>query len=84
MLVIRRRAGESFRIGNDIVVQVLEVSPTRVKIGIQAPREVAVLRSEQLASEEENRRASASLPLTSGVVRGLFQPKPSAFGLVRE
>ena len=77
MLVIRRRAGESFQIGVDIVVQVLEVSPTRVKLGIQAPREVPVMRSEQLASVAENRRASESLPLTPGVVRGLFQPKPS-------
>jgi len=75
MLVIRRRAGESFQIGDDIHVQVLEVSPTRVKLGIQAPREVAVMRSEQLASIEENRRASASLPLSSGAVRVLFPAK---------
>ena len=53
MLVIRRRAGESILIGADIEIQVIDITSSRVKIGIRAPRQVPVLRKEiQLAGEE--------------------------------
>lgn len=46
MLVITRRAGDSIQVGGDIEVTVLEVSGNTVKIGINAPRELDVHRSE--------------------------------------
>lgn len=58
MLVIRRHAGESIRIGADIEIQVLEITPTRVKLGIAAPAEVAVMRKEVALISEENRIAA--------------------------
>ncbi len=46
MLVLTRRLGESIRIGNDIVVTVVDVRGDQIRIGIDAPREVAVNRQE--------------------------------------
>ena len=57
MLVIRRRAGESFVIGDNVEVEILEIAATQVKIGIRAPREVAVLRKEIYLTAEQNRSA---------------------------
>ena len=46
MLVLSRHEGESIRIGDDIVVRILHLSPTTVRVGIEAPRTVNVARSE--------------------------------------
>ncbi len=58
MLVIRRKAGESVLIGADIEIQVIDITPSRVKIGITAPRQVPVLRKEIRLTGEENRAAA--------------------------
>ena len=61
MLVLQRRIGQSIKIGDEIEVVVLEVSGDHVRLGIEAPREVRVLRNELLeAVQAENRRAAAS------------------------
>jgi carbon storage regulator len=60
MLVIRRRGGESFVIGSDIEVEVLEIEGSQVKLGIRAPREVPILRSEVARTREANRAAAES------------------------
>jgi carbon storage regulator len=46
MLVLNREVNESISIGDSITVTVLGVEGGRVKIGIQAPREVLILRAE--------------------------------------
>lgn len=47
MLVLSRKVGESILIGKDIEVKVLSIDADgRVKIGIDAPREVKVIRKE--------------------------------------
>jgi carbon storage regulator len=46
MLIITRRCGETFEIGNDVKVMVLGVKGNQVRIGIDAPKEIAVHRSE--------------------------------------
>ena len=58
MLVIRRRSGESVWIGDKVEVEILEIEGSQVKIGIRAPREIAVVRSEIHLTAEENRAAS--------------------------
>ena len=54
MLVIRRRAGEAVQIGADIEIQIIEVSPNRVKLGISAPRDIPVARKEAHLTRERN------------------------------
>jgi carbon storage regulator len=46
MLILTRRAGEALRIGNNIEVTVMAISGSQVRIGINAPREIAVDREE--------------------------------------
>lgn len=62
MLVIRRRAGESVLIGDNVEIQVTEIGPTRVKLCITAPREVVVMRKEVKLTREENLAAGRELP----------------------
>ena len=61
MLVIRRRAGESFLIDGDIEVEVLEVSGTQVKLGIRAPKETLILRREVYLTAQQNQVASRGI-----------------------
>ncbi len=60
MLVTRRRAGEAIRIGGDIEIEVLEIGPNWVRLGVKAPRETAVWRREQEAVRDENRGAASA------------------------
>jgi carbon storage regulator len=71
MLVIRRRAGESLFIGDGVEVKILEIGPSQVKIGIEAPREVTVLRSEVRQTQEANR--AAALPASPESVKNLLK-----------
>ena len=58
MLVIRRRAGDCFLIGDNIEIEVLEVGATQVKLGVRAPKEVPVIRKEVSLTWQANRAAS--------------------------
>ena len=60
MLVVSRRAGESVVIGDDVTVSVLEVRGDVVRIGIDAPRSVAVHRSELLQQLAQSNKEAAS------------------------
>ena len=46
MLILTRRVGESLKIGDDVSVTVLSVNGNQVRIGIDAPKDVAVHREE--------------------------------------
>ncbi len=46
MLVLTRKINEKIRIGPDIVISVVSVSENQVKIGIEAPASVKILRDE--------------------------------------
>ncbi len=60
MLIIRRRRGESITVGDEVEIEILETSPTQVKLGIRAPKSISVLRKEILVTREQNRVASGS------------------------
>jgi carbon storage regulator len=60
MLVISRQPGDSLLIGEDIKITVLEVSGDRIKIGIDAPRSIPVMRTEVLDTLRSNLEADQS------------------------
>jgi len=69
MLVLTRKRNESVRIGDDIVVVVLDLKDDVVKLGIEAPPGQKILRSELYqAVREENTRAAR---LDQGVLEKL-------------
>jgi carbon storage regulator len=70
MLVMRRRAGESFLIG-DVEIQVLEVGGSRVKLGIRAPESMAIVRRELQITRNENLAAAQSV--NEGVIQSLLK-----------
>jgi len=46
MLVLTRRTSESIMIGDDVEVMILSVAGDKVRVGIQAPRDIPVFRTE--------------------------------------
>ena len=55
MLILTRKIGESIVIGDDIIVKVVETGKNSIRIGIDAPREIIVLRQEVFESiQKEN------------------------------
>lgn len=58
MLIITRKKDESLMIGDDIEVTVLKLEDGSIKLGINAPKEVTILRKELYeAVKEENKKA---------------------------
>ncbi|PAD22767.1 carbon storage regulator CsrA [Terribacillus saccharophilus] len=58
MLVLTRKVGESVKIGDDIELKVLSIDGEQIKLGIDAPREIAIHRKEvYLSIEQENSAA---------------------------
>lgn len=61
MLVISRKKGESFLIGDNIEITVSKIEEGTVKLSISAPRNITILRKELYDEvEKENKSAAAS------------------------
>lgn len=82
MLIIRRRRGESITVGDEVEIEILETSPTQVKLGIRAPKSVPVLRKEILVTRELNRAASGSAAVDDQLNKIAEQYRTSATALV--
>lgn len=51
MLILTRRAGETLRIGDDVEVTVLGVKGNQVRVGIEAPKIITIIREELLTRD---------------------------------
>lgn len=71
MLVLQRRKGESLQLGNDIKITIVETGTDTVKLAIDAPRDIKILRSELLEAIAENKKAAAEVP--PAVLNELFK-----------
>ena len=60
MLVLTRKSNQSIMIGDDIEVSVLSVMGEKVRIGIQAPRDIPVFRKEVYLEIQEERSRDLS------------------------
>jgi carbon storage regulator len=69
MLILTRRVGETVMIGNEVTVTVLGVKGNQVRIGVNAPKDVAVHREEiyERIKREEDRDSRSSAPVAKVV-----------------
>jgi len=63
MLILTRRVGETITIGSEINVTVLGVSGAQVRVGIDAPKDVAVHREEVYARIQAEEPGAARSPV---------------------
>ena len=61
MLIITRRPGEKIMLGDDTVIEVIEVSGSSVRVGIAAPKSVPVYREEIWRAVKDENEAAAAL-----------------------
>jgi carbon storage regulator len=64
MLILTRRVGETLMIGNNVTVTVLGVKGNQVRIGVNAPKDVAVHREEifERIKREEDQSSRSDAP----------------------
>jgi len=69
MLILTRRVGETVMIGNEVTVTVLGVKGNQVRIGVNAPKDIAVHREEiyERIKREEDQEGRSAAP-TSNIV----------------
>ena len=58
MLILQRKEGESLLIGDEIEISILSVEAGRVRLAIEAPKSVSILRSELKNAAATNREAA--------------------------
>ena len=56
MLILTRNAGQSLRIGDDIVLRVLRIQEGQVRLGIEAPRDIEIERDNAKRDKAGNLR----------------------------
>ncbi|HWQ56924.1 MAG TPA: carbon storage regulator [Bryobacteraceae bacterium] len=77
--MMMRRAGEAIRIGDDVEIHIARIGRSRVKLAIDAPREVRVVAREVQVVEDQNRAAAAAAGLFARARQKNGQvPAPSA------
>jgi carbon storage regulator len=72
MLILQRKAGEAIHIGDDIVVRISDIGSDRVKVAIDAPRGIAIVREELLTAKETN-IAAAAAPVDLSMIRQVLK-----------
>lgn len=73
MMLMRRREGEKILIGDDIVLHIVQIGRNRVRIGIEAPREVTIVAEEVRRVAEVNTAASCTPPAAVMALVGRLQ-----------
>ncbi len=77
MLVLTRKSNQSIMIGDDIEVSVLSIMGEKVRIGIQAPRDIPVFRKEvYLEIQAERQREIGPEPIPAPVASPASAPTP--------
>ncbi|MBR6013694.1 MAG: carbon storage regulator CsrA [Selenomonadaceae bacterium] len=74
MLVLTRKPRQQIMIGDNIIINVVEVQGENVRIAIEAPREIKIYRGEiYRAIQEENQKAAAQVGNID--LHGMLPPK---------
>jgi len=76
MLVLSRQRDESIIIGDNVVITVVDVRGDKVKLGIDAPKEISVHRREVYEAIQRENRQAALLKPDDAKLLGLNQGSP--------
>jgi carbon storage regulator len=77
VLVLARKVNESIMIGDDIEIIIVDVKGDQVKLGIRAPKNVSVQRTEVYREiRKENEEAARSDSSSLGDLKKIFDRKP--------
>lgn len=61
MLILQRRKGQSLSINNNITLTIVDTGADWVKLAIDAPKEIPILRTELVEAAAENQKASRTV-----------------------
>jgi carbon storage regulator len=62
MLVLSRKLGEKIFIGDNICITVVDIDRGKIRLGIEAPRDVPIFRQELLPHEQQAQAAAGTKP----------------------
>ena len=62
MLILQRKKGESLSINDNITLTVVDAGTDWVKLAVDAPKEIPILRSELKEAADENKKAAEAAP----------------------
>lgn len=62
MLILSRKLGETIRIGNDVTVTITEIRSGQVKVGIEANKDVVILREELYSNNQDDNTGNRKHP----------------------
>ena len=76
MLVLTRKKDQAIVVGDDIEISILEIQGDQVRIGINAPKNIAIHRKEvYLEIQDENRKAAESKTISPAALSEIFKVK---------
>lgn len=79
MLILQRKPGEALRIGKDITVSIVSIDGGRVRLAIDAPTNIPILRNElieTIAVNQESVMEPVSADELLSLFGGVFEPHP--------
>jgi len=76
MLVLSRKLNETILIGENIRVTLLGIDGDKIKIGVDAPRDIKVFREELLEATKSTNKQALDAPIVSFDLSKLKKPRP--------
>lgn len=74
MLILTRKSGEGIRIGDTITLKIIEIRGNQVRLGVDAPKDLAVHREEVYEMiQQQNRSAAESSPTDPSVLTDVWR-----------
>ncbi|AMJ42410.1 carbon storage regulator [Anaerotignum propionicum] len=73
MLVLQRKIGQSIYIGEDIKITIQDITADKVKISIDAPKDIMIMREELKLATMSNQEALSSSSDSVAMLKKLFQ-----------
>lgn len=72
MLVLQRKIGQSIYIGEDIKITIQDISSDKVKISIEAPKDIPIMREELQLATMSNMEALSSSDDSVALLKKIF------------